>query len=172
MTQLIVGADSRLGRSMAKLLPSSYRTTRREAELQVAMHEGDMRLFFLDLSRPLPQKLPEAQTVYLVAAIHGPKRCEGNPEAYRVNVDAPIALAQHYSALGAFCVFVSTDAMEWVPAWAYAFQKAIAEASIRLLPNTAIVRCGAISDQTREDCARRVVDIGLRKLKGIHHWSV
>lgn len=135
----------------------------------------DLRLDLLHLEEA---QLPEASHVYLIAAITGFAVCEGNPEAWRANVDAPIAIARtyrdrtyrgrHFHGSPVGIVFVSSDAVEWSSS-AYARQKAQAEAYMQSV-DVAIVRPARVLPATAADFAGFLVDIALSSRPGVARW--
>lgn len=152
---LIVGCEGLLGAALMAILDSAIGTSRRLNE-----H------FHLDLSKPIPE-LPECNVVYLTAAIKGFEPCEGKPLTWRVNADAPIAIALQLKDT-AFPVFISTDAVEWSAA-AYSRQKAYVEPVILMLGG-AVIRPGRFDKSNVEGLAKFTENIGRNRLSGVHKW--
>jgi dTDP-4-dehydrorhamnose reductase len=152
---LIIGADGTIGKALVeKCVQSkiSWWGSSRHNKLQ-----GE-RIFFFDLSSELPAELPRADVVVICAAQTQVAYCEANPEESRkINVDAPLRLARHYSGQGASLVFLSTSLVfggksafaNWdkplSPETEYGRQKADAEKSLTPnFPNTAVFRLGKV----------------------------
>ena len=130
--------------------------------------EWPQRLF-LELTEPLPDSLPFANVVYLSAACPKFADCEGNALSWVVNVDAPIALARHYAALGTFVVFISSDAVEWCGMTAYGRQKTMVEAFMHTI-DAAIMRPSRILPANVSHFASEVVELGLSRKAGVTRW--
>ena len=125
----------------------------------------------LDLSKRLPAILPTGDFVYLVAAIPKLVYCEQHPaESWRVNVDAPIALAKYYSRRDTFVTFVSSDAVETCGNTAYGRQKTAAEAFMHTI-DAAIVRPSRIPPEKASKLAKFLVDVARWREAGVHHWA-
>jgi hypothetical protein len=103
--------------------------------------------------------------VYLVAAVPKFAECEKNPDTWRVNVDAPIALARLFPS--AFKVFVSSDAVEFAGNTAYARQKAHVEGYMQSI-DAAIVRPNRISDAPK--FAEYLIEVGQGRRPGLFRW--
>lgn len=122
---------------------------------------------FLDLAEPFLAPLPQADVVYLVAAMSKFSQCEGNGKSWCVNVDSPIAIARIYSEDGAFVVFISSDAVEWATMSAYGRQKAHVESYLNTI-DAAIIRPSKLDPDKAGELAVRVVDIGVNRRAGLH----
>jgi dTDP-4-dehydrorhamnose reductase len=112
------------------------------------------------------------QCVYFVAAVTGFANCEGNPQAHRVNVDAPIALADFLTGkYGVFSVFVSSEAVEWSSS-AYARHKMLVETHLRARfpERAAIVRPTKINAANVTEFSRWLARIGEHTQAGVHRW--
>lgn len=163
MKYLVIGKDGLLGGNLMKALQvigvdEVMGTTRREG--------GDIHL---DLSKHIPI-LPEADVVYLCAAIKGFEPCEGKANSWVANVDAPLAIALQMKKLyGTFPVFISSDAVEWSPS-SYARQKANVELGI-LMMDGAVVRPGRFDKSNIDGLVMLTATVGIQKLSGVHKWS-
>lgn len=124
----------------------------------------------LDLLNFTVDQLPDAKEVYLCAGVNGGKACEGNSDAYKVNVDATIKIAKHYSAKGSFVVWISSTMVEWSDC-AYARQKALSEIALQTLPNVAVVRAGRVTKDNVKDLCLKMYEIASKKLEGLHLWG-
>lgn len=164
MKALVIGGDGFVGAALVALLRSrghDVTATTRRRELADAP--------FLDLAVPI-SAIPRADTVFIVAGVNGFQACEGNPSAYRVNVDAPVEIARMAIGQGAFPVFVSSDSVEWCGATAYARQKAMAELGVRL-SGGAVVRPSRIELHRVGSFCELMIDVGARRLPGVFHWK-
>lgn len=166
MRALLIGGDSFVGQGLdAELRLRGHvvlPTTRRHS------HAIGLGWPLLDLAQPV-NDLPDGDVAFVVAAVTKFRGCEGNSESYRVNVDAPIDIARIMAQRGGFCVFVSTDAVEWCGSTAYARQKALAEIGVRLAGG-AVVWPGPILPEQRREVCSLLADVGERRLAGVHVW--
>ena len=129
---------------------------------------GYQRSAFDVLESP-PALLIDARTVYLCAARKGYADCDRNSQlSWRVNVDAQIAIGQHYQH-SAFVVYISSDAVEFSNS-AYAYQKRHVEAYMNTI-NAAVVRPGSISPERVGEFAKFLADIGTARKRGLARWS-
>lgn len=142
---VIVGGDSAIGRQLsiecAKIGIATQVSTRRHERV------GRDR-FFLDLAAPLPdQCLPEnSNPILIVAAQTGYDACENDSASAKVNVEAPVLLAEAALAAERRVIFVSTNSVfggnlplcneddKVMPQAAYSKQKAEAERQLIALP--------------------------------------
>jgi dTDP-4-dehydrorhamnose reductase len=159
---LIIGGDGLLGTALLKYLDnkaiSAIATSRRRAPN------------LLDLSKFIPP-LPEANIVYIVAAVPKIIECERDPKTWTINADAPVAIARQCARRGSFVVFVSTDAVQRDSNLAYARQKAYAESYMNTI-DAAIVRPSRFTADTVDLLARYLYEIGRDRLVGVHQWPV
>jgi dTDP-4-dehydrorhamnose reductase len=125
----------------------------------------------LDLSKLIDTRtLPDADVVYLIAAIRKLSRANLDPVyTWRVNADAPVILAKHYSRQGTFVVFVSSDDVESAGAGAYARQKTFAESFMNTI-NAAIIRPGEIRPEAATEFAILMLKIGIDRQSGLYWW--
>ena len=107
---LVVGADSTIGRALASDLQSAgvpmMGTTRREAE------RDRTRLIHLDLEDDVLRWQPPCNicAAVLCAGVTRLEACKQQPEkTRRVNVDSKVELARKLVSKGAFVVFLSTN---------------------------------------------------------------
>ncbi len=115
----------------------------------------------------LPETLPYADTVYIVAAITKPLVCERMPESYRVNVDAPREIAR--MSLPANIVFLSSDAVENAIHTAYGMQKAHAEMRLQSVCAPVIVRISKVTPERLGDLCNFLVGL-CNARPGVYHW--
>jgi dTDP-4-dehydrorhamnose reductase len=162
MKALIVGGDGFIGSALVRHLTKDgntvLATTRRNRESPL----------FLDMLEKIGE-LPPVDVVFLVAAVQTFQGCEGNPEAYRVNVDATVEIARRTWCLGAFPVFISSDCVEWGGATAYARHKSLVEMVIHSLGG-AIVRPSRVWNARVFELCQLLEDVGREKLAGVHRW--
>lgn len=163
MSHLVIGGNGLVGTALRTEL------LRRNVKFEwTTRWSGQPGALFLDLRRPWIVPSTSPSVVYLVAAVTSGRACEGNPEAWRINADAPITLAKHFRK--AFIVYLSSDAVEWSAPTAYARQKAQAEAFMNTI-DAAIVRPAPIRPDTVAGFARWLAEIGTMKAPGIHRWA-
>jgi dTDP-4-dehydrorhamnose reductase len=164
--QLIIGGDGILGTALRGCLDKAgvdaIVTTRR------LVTPPWPRSMHLDLSKPIPD-LPPADVVYIVAAVPQIIVCERDPKTWTINADAPVAIAKQYAWRGEFVVFVSSDAVQYAEGFAYARQKAHAEAFMNTI-NAAIIRPGRFTHETVDGLARLILDVGMYCRAGVHQW--
>jgi dTDP-4-dehydrorhamnose reductase len=161
MRELVIGVDGFIGRRMLDLTGAEG-TSRGNPCFHGHHH--------LDLLGFSESDLPKADMVYLCAGVNGAMKCAGNQESYRVNVDATIRLAQHYSSSGSFLVWLSSTSVEW-SIEAYARQKAMAETAIRMLPSTGIIRAGRVVRSNLDDLCHRMIAVGRTRTSGVTLWG-
>jgi len=158
--ELVIGADGYIGAHLARI--AGARGTTRRA--------GGGEHLFLDLLDFREAELPAADRVYICAGVNGAMPCEGNARAYRINVDATIRLAQHYSGRGGFVVWIGSTTVEW-SSTAYARHKLTTETVLRTMPGVAVVRAGRVVNSNVEDLCRTMLGIGRDRLRGVHLWG-
>lgn len=164
MKALVVGGDGFVGSNLVAVL-----VTRGHDVLATTRRRGS-DVYFLDLAGPITW-IPSADVVFIVAAVNTFQACEGNPQAFRVNVDAPVEIARlAVHEQGAFPVFVSSDCVEWCGATAYARHKALAELGVRMAGG-AVVRPSRIAPERVGNFCDLLIDIGARRAPGVHHWK-
>lgn len=155
---VIVGGDGVIGRQLsiecAKVGITTQASTRRHERV------GRNR-FFLDLAAPRPdQYLPEnSNPIIIVAAQTGYAACENDPASSKVNVEAPLLLAEAALDTGRRVIFVSTNSVfggnlplcneddKVMPQVAYSKQKAEAERRLSELPGWSLY--GSIARLTK-----------------------
>jgi dTDP-4-dehydrorhamnose reductase len=159
MRHLFIGGGGLVGKAAVQVAKDS------KLDWQATYRE------LLDLSQQPFRSLPtDVDTVYLIAAIRTPSDCDKNPvDTWRVNADAPVALALHYSCTGAFVVYISSDNVEGAGG-TYANQKRFAECHMNML-DAAIIRPGRIHPDRATEFARFMIDIGLKRQAGLYHWN-
>lgn len=161
--ELVIGADGFIGGRLRTLLgPQCEGTSRRNPTMHPFHH--------LDLLDFEVAKLPEATAVWICAGVNGAMACEGRAESYRVNVDAPIRLARHYRATGAFTVWISSTTVEWSNS-AYARQKSLSEVALSSVPLVGIVRAGRVLHSNVDDLCQLLAKIGRERRAGVTLWG-
>lgn len=163
-THLVIGGYGLIGSALCAELTSRqvpFVATTRRTQQEHAMA-------FYDLRRSDPASLPPASIVYLVAGMPGFATCEGNRLSWRVNVDAAIALARHYRH--SFVIFISTDAVEWCGATAYAREKAQVEPIIHAIDG-AIVRPAKVTPERAGEFAKALAEVARARKPGVFRWE-
>lgn len=161
---LIVGSDGMIGNalfceaSVRQLNPIG--TTRRKDESR----------YFLDFEHQTTDELPKAKVAYVMAGIVGYKNCEGNPHAYRVNVDGTIQLIKRLMAQDTHVVFMSSDAVECMLTTSYGLQKSLVEMFIQMSGGGAIIRSGRIERHMLPDLCNLLLDVGQKRKTGIFNF--
>lgn len=169
---LIAGVDGMIGSALAHHLQKSGHavagTSRRNHGKSIA------RLDLLNL-RGLSE-LPRVDTAILCAGITGYAVCRGNESATaRINVDAQVAMAEHFKQQGTRIVFLSSNAVfdgkvhnrlahdKMRPLTAYGRQKAEAERLLlSLSPTTVVLRLSKVLAPTMQLLAGWVQSLGKR----------
>lgn len=105
--------------------------------------------------------------LYLMAAFNGFQKCEGNPLAYRTNVDGTIRMAKK----AAHMVWLSSDSVEWSNS-AYSRQKQLTEMALQSIGNTSIIRCGRVTKDNVDDLCRVILDRGSEQRPGLYLWRL
>ena len=155
MRIFVTGAGGYIGSALAERLRGEHQViapTRREFDL--------LEFEPLDLSRF------GADVVYLCAAKTRFIDCERDPNAYRVNVDAQIALARYFPK----AIYLSSEAVESALHTAYGMQKALAEVGLTKF-NATIARLGKVTDQNLSALTywlSRLVDAR----PGVYRWGI
>ena len=165
-THFIIGGNGLVGNALRTVL---------QHRIHLSVHWSSRRLEFdswqIDLEDSDLPTLPTADVVYLVAGMTGFARCEFMPISWRVNVDAPIQIAQHYQSRSPpLIVYISSDAVEKASGTAYARQKTHVEGFMRTI-NAAIIRPAYIAPERASEFAQFVVDVGERGRKGVFRWE-
>lgn len=180
---LVVGGDSMLGSALFKALsqpPASdsaanvpVATTRRGSGATTRRDRGGLKpnWFRLDLMDSPPVLPTWSDIVYLVAAITKVVDCEANPQlAWKVNADAPVALALQCSRDGRHPIFISSDAVERAPNLIYSRTKAYAEGVILALGGT-VVRPARILPDRVQGLVDLLLELGRTQSPGLVRWS-
>lgn len=113
-----------------------------------------------------PSFLKDYSTIYLCAGANGAKRCEGQQDAYRANVDATQKIARH----SLFLVWISSMSIEWSEG-AYQRQKRQAEALVSNMDNVATIRAGRVVDSNIDDLCDLMVEVGTKRVSGLYRWG-
>lgn len=162
MKELVIGATGFIGaclRTHLSITGADVTGTARRA--------GDQEhaLDLLDF-----EDVPPGDIVYLCAGANGAKACEGSQDAFRVNVDATIRIAQAVARRGGFTVWISSMSVEWLDT-AYQRQKLAAESVLRVLPSVGVVRAGRVlADNVHELCVE-MARVGRARVEGVTRWG-
>ncbi len=116
----------------------------------------------------VPEKLGTYDVVYVCAAKTRLIDCEDDPTAYRINVDAPAAIAR--AAGMAKIVMLSTEAVERAIHLAYSMQKALCEISLRTVCDPVIVRLSKVAPDNLDACCDYLASLVYAE-PGLYHWN-
>lgn len=163
---LVIGGDGFIGSALVRSL-----IDKATFELIVTSRRQNLPRgwFYLNLEHAI-DILPFHDVCFIVAAVNGFQGCEGNPISYRVNVDAPIAIAKQSCLRRGFPVFISSDSVEWCGTTAYARQKALAEIGVTMC-NGAIVRSCRITAANLERFIEFLISVGINRVPGIFRFE-
>lgn len=166
MKALVVGGDGLIGSALVSELLTRgvdvVATTRRADRLRNGR-------CFLDLAHAIDD-LPVTEFVFLVAAMPKVFDCQGSELAWRVNADAPIAIAQAVAGHGTHVVFVSSDSIHRFGSCDYARAKLHVEGVLQAMRAT-IVRPAPVARDRAHECAAFIADVGLARLTGVQRWT-
>ncbi len=164
MINLIVGGNGLVGTALRSALE------RKEIMFDFTSRtlDGTLNQIRLDLMSVPNFWHCDYDVVYLVAAVPKFAECERDPATWRVNVDAPIAMARLFPK--AFKVFISSDAVEFAGNTAYARQKAHVESYMQSI-DAAIVRPSRIPPENADMFAEYLIAVGQGRRPGLFRWS-
>lgn len=111
MSVIVIGADSKIGHALLAALRQGSEIVHATSRRPDAATQGYL---YLDLTNSALDRapLPKVEVVFICAALTSIAACEANPAlARRINVQAPVALANRFGAAGARSIFLSTDAV-------------------------------------------------------------
>ncbi len=153
---LVVGGTSYIGSALVSALRS------RRIETDYTTRES------VNLLHPI-KILPIYDVAYICAAITKFVDCETNPDAFRVNVDAPREIAE--CLLPARIIFLSSEAVERALHTNYGMHKALAEINLRTVCKPIIVRLSKVSEERLDDCTDFLADLATAGEEGkCYHW--
>ena len=152
---LVIGSNGFIGKRLVETLPTFG------IEVTGA-DRTDIDLLNLDLKRWLT-----FDVVYICAGVTKFLDCESNPDAYRVNVDAPIEIGRFYDKV----VFLSSEVVEKGLHTAYGLQKALAEVGLRGVCNPVIARlCKKVTVENLESCCSWLANLA-KSEPGVYRWT-
>lgn len=125
-------------------------------------------------SRPedvAPPPVDATKVVYLVAAITGIMRCETDPDAWRVNAEAPAFLARQARARGWHVVFISSGTVERASHTASARQKSYADLAVLMLGGCVVRPLPAVPPEKYVEFADLLVRLGEEERAGLVRWE-
>lgn len=111
MSVIVIGADGKIGHALLAALRQGSEIVHATSRRPDAASQGYL---YLDLADSVFDQapLPKVEVVFICAALTSIAECEANPAlARRINVQAPVALANRFGAAGARSIFLSTDAV-------------------------------------------------------------
>ena len=106
--------------------------------------------------------------VYLCAAKTRFLDCEADPTAYRINVDAQIALARHWGHER--IVYLSSEAVEMALHTAYGMHKALCEMGLWGVTSPRIARLSKVTTDRLQACCDWLAELP-RKPPGVYRWE-
>ena len=122
-------------------------------------------------TRALPSSLASVHLAYLTAGTKGFHECEGDEKVFRDDVDANISLIKGLLRVGAFVVFISTEAVERIGhGAAYSRNRLLVEQFIWTQEGCAVVRPGRFDTSNAPRLAEFCKQIGEGQREGIHYW--
>jgi dTDP-4-dehydrorhamnose reductase len=157
---LLIGKDGQLGGALFKHFKNCTGTSR---------HTGARPYFQLTDD---PSSLPASEVVFIVAAKTKFRDCEIDEDAWSINVDSPIRIANRFK--DSFIVYISSEAAEWSGHTAYGDQKRFAEMGLRAVvpyERLAIVRPDKVTPDRIEDLCKLLEKIGKGKIWGVHRFK-
>lgn len=174
MRALVIGGASSIARALIVCLREHKHdvvwTTRRQ-------HESDLgapACKYFDLLDPiLPREITDIKfdVVYIMAAVTGIVPCERDPDAWRVNAYAPLAIARTAQVLGWHVVFPSSGTVELAPHTASALQKAYAEIPILMWGGTVVRLLPRVDPSKFPEVAELLVSAGYEARPGLLRWE-
>lgn len=173
MRALVIGGDSNLGRALCgALLARGHevrRTTRRRWGEDPSWVHCDLR-FPSDFEHLWTDAGPEKQVIYIMAAITGIMRAETDPDAWEVNAEAPLLIAQQARAAGHHVVFISSGTVERAQHTALARQKAYADQAVLMLGGCVVRPLPHVAPSEYDEVAAVLVHVGEQRTKGVVRW--
>lgn len=168
MRAIVVGGDGKLGRALcARLLELGHditRTTRRIGPLPRG-RPGE-ELAYLDLLDPvLPRG--KASALFIMGGIPGFVPASSNPDAWRVNAEAPVLLAMQARSRDIAAIHLSSGAVERAQETAYGRQKAHADLGVLLCGGCVVRLMPVVSPDKYVDVADLLIDAASRRLQGM-----
>lgn len=164
MKILVVGATGFIGSALFRAAHDAGHQA-----LGTARRKDAPAFYHYDLLAPLEGHLPPCDAAFLCAGVADYRRCEGNAEAWRTNVDGNIAAAKRLMKSGTFVVFLSSVAAEWAGHSAYGRAKIAVENVLQSVGDPAIVRFERVTAANLDGIVGRLLPIGAKKQSGIHH---
>ena len=177
MRALIIGGDSKLGRALhERLLARGHEvvcTTRQRRKATIAAAGP---IYFDMLDPRLPLKVADAGVggevvVYIMAAITGTVPAESHPDAWRVNAEAPVAIALEARARAWHVVFMSSGTVELAQHSASARQKSYAEAVVHMCGGCVVRPLPTVPPEKYGHVADLLVAVGEERRAGTVRWE-
>lgn len=154
MKAIVIGGDGLIGAHLAQTLRDRghevIRTTRRL---------GDEGALFFNMEHAVG--VPKCDVAFICAAVTKFIDCEQDQMAYRVNVDAPVAIATELKAMGATVVYLSSEAVEKALHTAYGMHKALVEAALAGIGNAIVARIGKTTEANVGSVCDRLIALAM-----------
>jgi nucleoside-diphosphate-sugar epimerase len=176
MKALVIGGDSKLGHALhVRLHERGHKvvvTTRRR-------HESDHLApgcVYLDMLDPRLPEFPddvglETWTVFIMAAITGVVPGERHPDAWRVNAEAPVALALQAYQRGWRVVFMSSGTVEMAQHTASAHQKTYVEGVVHMIGGLVVRPLPTVPPEKYDEVADLMIDSAEPWRTGVVRWE-
>ena len=97
-----------------------------------------------------------ARKVFMCAAVKGYGTCERDPDAYRVNVDAPTRIARAMPPESKF-IFLSSKSVRTALHTNYAMMKALAEQGLLAIGNTVVIRLPRVTQDNLSNVVSEII---------------
>ena len=174
MRALVVGGDSKIGQVLCGRLNARGHeiiiTTRRVEKARPV--EGWVYLDMLDPRLPAEvADNPGEFVFYIMAAITGVVPAETHPDAWRINAEAPVALALQAKARGWHVVFMSSGTVEKAPHSASAMQKRYAELVVHMVGGCVVRPLPFVQPEKYAEIADLLVGVGEQRRTGVVRWG-
>lgn len=172
MRAIVIGGDGKLGKALcARLLELDHRVVRTTRQLlpRPALHTGE-EIVHLNMLHPVLPESP-ADVVFIMAAIPGFVPASSDPDAWRVNAEAPVLLAAQARSRGIRIVHVSSGAVERAQETAYGRQKAHADLGVLLLDGCVVRLMPAVAPANYVEVVDLLIDSAVEDRRGLVRWT-
>lgn len=166
MRALVVGGDSKLGMALfVRLVERGHTVLRTSRTLKDVRQSPGW--WHLDLREPVLPEIDDVQVVYIMAAITGIAPASFDPDAWRVNAEAPVLLAMQAKERGWHTVFMSSGAVERAQETNSARQKAYADLAVLMLGGCVVRPLPVVPPEKYAELADVLIDVGEQRRAGL-----